>query len=320
MCEGIQGQKKEMRDNMAKDIKKFIEEVADYINRFVAGRSGGHIIECSADGLLMNRGHAIPIKCSCEEEDIPLCGPCFYAEELMARFPGHSASFVAEVIAAETEKEYPAMIETARRQKQISATDINDIDPEDLFITATNTIHDVHGLSKAGYPVREHEELGLISMLKMRIPHPADGHGSMLVPVHNTDIDDGLWERATHNSLLQCAFKVCAAGVEEDDMPVCGEMEDTNRFYDYFYMLAADAWAPVVELTEADRIYIFPYAPHKAGFCIDNDRVNSDSKLYDLRTTFMEDAVKHMPHATVYVLDCSTMEITKFATGKWGEK
>ena len=82
---------------MKKDIDKFIEELADYINRFIAGREGSHIEECMVEHTVLNRGHAIPIKCIVPGEDKSrTIGPCFYAEELLREFPHSSVAAIAE--------------------------------------------------------------------------------------------------------------------------------------------------------------------------------------------------------------------------------
>ena len=299
---------------MKKDIDKFIEELADYINRFIAGREGSHIEECMVEHTVLNRGHAIPIKCIVPGEDKSrTIGPCFYAEELLREFPHSSVAAIAEHVSLKTEEAYPSLVHTMNMQQMMESKKIRDIDPNDLFMTAyvtKNLSERFHG----GHIAREYEELGLTAVIKAKVDNPADENLIYLLPVMSdtecpaTEED---WKTAQRNSIAASRISLQGMSVFENEPPVCGQITDTEQFYDYFYLLTPQVWKPVIDHAQADKLYIFPCGAYNAKFCIENEHIQSSHETGMFRDTFMHAAVASMNGNDAFVLDCKTMEITK---------
>ena len=124
---------------MKRDINKFRKELADYINRFIAGSENTYIEECALPDLITNRGQAIYIKVVMPKEydgDLRGIGPCFYAEELMAEYPDSTVAFIAEVINKNVTENYKETMFMIKAQMDNKNKTIDDYRPESLVISA----------------------------------------------------------------------------------------------------------------------------------------------------------------------------------------
>lgn len=298
---------------MTKDIHRFIKKLADYINRFIVGSEGSHVIECVEDDIMANRGHAIPVKCAIDnggENEVALC---FYAEELMAEFPDSSAAAVAQIVAERVEAYYESAKKTIAIQKEMVGKTIRDISPEDLYLSAAVN-SDKNGLED-GFLMKKHEGLGITSAIKARFDHPDNKDQILLFPIradkdHPATEED--WKRAETNSLKAAHMSGYTMTAKDGEPPICGEIKDDKQFYDYFYLLTPDIWKPMIEQAQASRIYIFPHMAYAAKFVVENPLTSRPGPHAKMRESFMRSAVAEMPANDVFVLDCKTMEISKF--------
>lgn len=298
---------------MAKDIHRFIKELADYINRFIAGSDGSHIVKCVEEDILMNRGHAIPVECAIEGDGKNNMALCFYAEELMSEFPDSSAAAVAQIVAERAEAYYESARKTMDIQKEMEGKNIRDINPEDLYLSAV--LDSDRGGLEDGFLMREHEGLGITTAIKVKFGHPANKNQILLFPIradkdHPTTEED--WKRAETNSLKAAHISGYTMTVKDGEPPICGEIKDDKRFYDYFYLLTPDIWRPMAEQAKASKIYIFPYMAYAAKFVVENHLTDHPGPHAKMRESFMQDAVAKMPANNVFVLDCEMMTISKF--------
>lgn len=300
---------------MNKDIDKFIEELADYINRFIAGREGSHIEECMIEHTVLNRGHAIPIRCAVPgESNGRTIGPCFYAEELMKEFPHSSVAAIAEHVSLRTEEVYPGLVQTMSMQQIMESKNIRAIESDKLFLMAYMTKNVGENL-RGNFITKEYKELGLTAVIKAGIDNPSNKNQIYLLPVMSdpkypaTDED---WKIAEHNSMAAARIALQGMSINENEPPVCGSIMDEERFYDYFYLLTPQVWKPVINHTHADKLYIFPSGTYNAKFCVSSRNIRSNSQASMFRDAFMRAAMTSMNGNDIFVLDCGTMKITKF--------
>lgn len=300
---------------MKRDIDKFVKELADYINRFVAGRDGSHIEKCMVEKSVLNRGHAIPVRCTVPGDDESMAiGPCFYAEELLEEFPHSSVTAIAEYIRVKTEEIYPNLLHMMQMQQEVESKNIQDISTDKLFLTAYRT-ENVDEKFHGGYITREYEELGLTASIKTAVDNATDENQIYLLPVmsdQNHQLSEKYWETAELNSLKASRIFLNGKSAAKNEPPVCGFIKDMEQFYDYFYLLTPQVWTQVIEDAKAERLYIFPHDAYNAGFCVDNRNIKNNSQAAAFRDKFMLAAVALMNGNDAFVLDCKTMKITKF--------
>lgn len=311
---------------MARNINRFIKEIAEYINTYIAGSENTYIVECVPLDKVFNRGHAIMMKVRMPEyiaDQFKSMGPTFYAEELMDELPNSTVAAIAEVLNARTTEHYPTLMKMLEKQGRIMDKTINDYGKEDIVLTALPSSQVFENLNDSSkYIVKECPELCLTVTIKGCTHDDTENENeSYFVPVckgKDRDIVKKDWDRAETNSMnLADIHIVCmpipAQIMGEKDIQVCGQITDMNRFYDYFYLLSAKKiWSDMVKKFDADRLYIIPCGAYEAKFIIDNDAVRKNKEARALRGAFIAGSInesdKIMP---MFVFDGTTLELTK---------
>ena len=319
---------------MARNINRFIRELAEYINTYIVGSENTYITQCVPLDKIFNRGHAILMNVRMPEhiaENFKGMGPTFYAEELMSEFSNSTIAAIAEIVNIRTTEHYPVLIKMLENQEKIIDKTIDDYDKKDLILTALPSSQVPENLnSSIKYVTKELPKLGLTVTMK-GCTHSESGNDeqSYFVPVNKDekrDITKDEWELAENNSMNSSDIyfryiPVPAQVIGENDIPVCGQITDMNQFYDYFYLLSVKkVWSSVTKKSNADRLYIMPYDAYTAMFIIDNQAVRKNQTAQALRNIFvkayMKNSDKIMP---IFALDCDTFEITKLDNMEFGK-
>lgn len=305
---------------MAKNVQRFIQELADYINRFIVGTENTVITGCVVTDRKMNRGHAIPIQVKNPDgaEGVASMGPCYYAEELIAENEGSTVAAIAEKLNVEVNVFYEDMIKLMEAQKEAQNRTVTDYGTKDIILTAVPA-KDI-GASLDG-PFVKKEVLGLMAVLKGEIMSSDTGTGiqayySPVLEDLSHEVTEEEWEKAKLNSLARAELGLMAVPVEDEDgssMFVCGEVVDVNEFFDYFYLLAAKpVWELLMKDLKAERIYMFPQGAYNVKFVCYGGRLEGNDNAKALRSAFMESAIRTMGGLQdVYVVDNETLEIRK---------
>ena len=311
---------------MKRDINKFRKELADYINRFIAGSENTYIEECALPDLITNRGQAIYIKVVMPKEydgDLRGIGPCFYAEELMAEYPDSTVAFIAEVINKNVTENYKETMFMITAQMDNKNKTIDDYRPESLVISAIPA-HLQQDKVKEHFCTKDMPDTGLSLTLKAVNEIPENDRQIYLTPVNLCDgrmPTDEEWERADDNTLAATDVEVNILplplpmpGEDNGYLSIAGHIADRREFYDWFYLASPKkVWMPVMKETKAEKIYIVPVSPALALFVVDNETIRKNPVTYAMIGRFMSTAAprKH-PELPVFVIDADTCEIKEY--------
>lgn len=308
---------------MAKDINGFIKELAEYINTFIVGTENTYIKECVVSDMVTNRGHAIPIKVKFPDdfrEKFQNVGPCYYAEELMEEFHNSTIAAIGENINVRVTKDYPGILKMMAVQVKSEEKTICDYDKKDIIVTALPTSH-VSRMNSDELITKEFPELGLTTIMKGCIGSDPNSKGrAYFAPIIRKDgrvITDEDWDNAAMNSLCYSDINLVCPMLEGTDIdtPVCGQIADSNNFYDYFYLLSAEQiWGGITETLDAEKIYIIPQSAHSAQIVMDSQAIRENQTACAFCKAVMKAAVKSAC-GPVFILDCSTLQITKLKKG-----
>lgn len=294
-----------------RDIGTFVEEFASYVNRFIAGREGSHILKCNTDGGVTNRGHSIPIEVVMPEgmpdraQDMCLC---MYAEEMLEEFPKGTTAAIAEAMCARLEGEYGNMMSLLAGQMPALDRTMDDCCQDSLIISAF--LEGVRPVNQELVVAKRMPELGLVLEMKANTGRGPDERHSYFAPVtKGRDATKEEWEAAKRNSLAYADIHAGVIASPANHTPCCGRIEDTNGFYDYFYLLSPrEVWGGFVEKAMADRLYIIPDGAYAAEFIVDGPLVNGDPEACAVRGIYMGQNGKPKQPG-IFVLDCRTMEV-----------
>ena len=299
---------------MKRDINKFRKELADYINRFIAGSENTYIEECALPDLITNRGQAIYIKVVMPEGydgDLREIGPCFYAEELLAEHPDRTVAFIAEVVNRTVTENYKETMSIIRAQMGNKKKTIDDYRPENLIISAIPA-HLQQDKVREYFLYKDMPDVCLSLMLRGICKIPENDRHVYCVPVDLRDgrmPTEGEWERADDNTLAATDIHVDIL-----PLPMAGHIIDNEEFYDWFYLASPKkVWTPVMEKTGAEKIYIIPVSPFMALFAVDNETIRKDPDTCTMNRIFMSTAVPHKHHELpVFVIDADTCKIKEY--------
>lgn len=308
---------------MDKDISRFARELADYINSHIVGTENTYIMKCIASDMVLNRGHAIPLEVVMPAGVSAKCrtmGPCFYAEELMEEFPGHTPAAIAEAVNMKVCEQYQKMVEIMGKFAAAEHKGMDDYERDRIVVTAMRSFQ-VPDESRKGCVTKDLPELGLTLTMKAQ-------DGEYLIPIYakeGVEAVDKDWDDADANTVRGTGIRLAglmAPDGQDRDVAVCGHIIDANAFYDFFYLLSPKhVWAAVIKDLGAEKLYIIPENPYYARFVLDSPAVRESSTAKQLRNAFTKDAVKDaggfMP---IFVMDCGTLEITRLKTGGIGNE
>lgn len=312
-----------------KNVNKFIQELADYINNFIVGTDNTVITNCQVMDKIMNRGHMIPIIVKPIEgvDKNRMLGPVFYAEELMEENKGSSIAAIAERLNVSVNAFYEDLKNLMKAQDEALGKTLDDYGINTVIVSSSPTPFAENDLGPEGRPfaMKEYSELGLTSILKGEIytKEVEGGSQGYFAPISETEdhpATEEAWEQANLNTLSKASIQLRIVPVLTANgfFPVCGEIVDANEFYDYFYMLSVKPmWESLlkdmhVKDSGANEIYIFPQGPYSAKFVLHGGKVEENGTAQSLRSAFMEAAVPGMAGLlNAYVLDIETMEIRK---------
>ena len=229
---------------MPRDINRFKKELIDYINNFIVGREDTCIIKALDDDIIMNRGHAIPLRVKLPEDvDAGEIGysPTFYMEELLEEFPMHTPAAIAEIVGVRMNQRYPDVLKMLKEQAKSVSKTLSDYRTDELIITAqpTDSCRILLG-SDNPFIVKELPELGLIISLKgIMCENPSNENQVYVTPIKedkDQEMTEEMWDTAKYNSLTQAQMHcmlTAPSGCEEFKTPMCGEVMDVKSFYDY---------------------------------------------------------------------------------------
>lgn len=311
---------------MAKDIDRFITELADYINRFIAGKENSYIKECVVSDKVYNRGHIIPIKVKVPEwvdEKITALGPGFYAEELMEEFPDHTVAFIAEVINARVTEFYPGLVEIFTEKAKNMNKTIEEYAKQDIIVSAVPSSQ-VSENDRQAFITRDLEDVGLTLIMKACIgDNPTNPNQSYFCPIMNKGrkVTEEDWKNAECNTLQSADINIIgmpAPSGAGEPIPLCGSIIDIKNFCDFFYLLnPRRIWKDIADKSSAEKIIIIPRSIYSAIFVVDNEFIRNNPSLSAVRDEFanlaMNTAEDILP---VYELDCSTWKIKQVEVEK----
>lgn len=303
---------------MARNVNKFARDLADYINNHIVGTENTKIKHCKTTGEARNRGHMICMELilpeDMENKEMKSMGPVFYAEELLQEFPNNTTGSIAEIINVRVNEYYPSFIAMYKMQIQAADKTIDDCDMRDVILTAVPTVQCNKNESEP-FISREDKNLGLILTLKRKLYDDTENKQGYYVPIQKADGHEGTkeqWEIATNNSYTMSKINVI---VEGPGMPLFGIMKDENSFYDFFYLLELEkVWSGAVNSFGTDRIYIIPNGAYEAVFILSNPALRANSDIVRITENILDKGVKDLKGKPlpVFVLDCETMQITKY--------
>ncbi len=304
---------------MKKEVKEFIDQLVDYVNKYIVGTPTTYITGCQAVDQEMNRGHAIPFQVAMPDDiegldESMMLGPCFYAEELMDAQPGASIAAIAEMVNADVNKWYGDMVALMKAQMEAMNKTLDDY-KDDIILTAVPIERAADAGVNEDFITKEFPELGIVATMKGLIHNASDGL-SYFTPIMkgSHDATEAEWKKAEQNSLNEANIVINAIPVPDGQrlIPVAGQITDTKGFFDYFYLLSTEVWKPLVEDLKADRIYIVPFGAYAARFIIDSPDTRKCKMAKAMTEAFRNGGIKNAGNLLALVLDTATMKFTRW--------
>lgn len=315
---------------MEKDVNAFCHELADYINRYIAGKENTHIKKCEIPGNIRNRGHVISmvldIPKDLEGQNLEKTGSAFYAEEILEEFPNNTTAHIGEILNVRVNEHYEGLITMLRLQIDGEEKTIDDYGPEEIILTAMPTSQ-CDNMETDMFISKTEPLLGLTVVIKGQIGDAGERGQCYFAPVKKADghgPTDDHWETARQNSLnaakihVQMMPAISTSG--NPNIPAFGIIQDTCSFYDFFYLLSLkDIWKGMKEHFSADRVYIIPNGAYQAFFVMDTPDIRKDAAASGmaaniLKTYKNELNAKQAP-LPVFVLDCNTFKVDRYEEG-----
>lgn len=303
---------------MTKTTKNFIEGLASYINEQVVGSDRTKILNVKVIDQLNNRGHAIPVEIEAVDggtDKVQFC-PCFYAEELMQEYEGHTIAFIGEVVNQKVNEMYGTFTELVRRQRAMLGKTIDDFSEKDLILTAVPSGNATDAM-RGGILRRDFEELGLFACIKVPLYDEKGSNNTYYSPiVEGRDATDEEWKRAGLNSLMRVNMQARLFDIPGTGKPMGGELMDANGFYDYFYLLnPQEVWGSLAEQFHAERVYIFPAGAYTARFVFDGREYEGSQDAMAMRMAITKASMEEMCGViSVFRFDCRAMRLERIAS------
>lgn len=314
---------------MEKDIDSFVTELVDYINTFITGSEYSYIVKCEASDTVTNRGRSISVLVKIPDDiDKNLnIGPCFYVDELLEQFPNATVAAIAENINAMTTRDYFNMVAILRMQDAAMKKTIDEYEAENCtIITAVPTSQTPKG-NNTVFITKKYPEFGLTTIMKAKIYSNSDQKSrAYFAPVCRTKgrrITKRDWDLADKNTIQGVKIEASCMPVLTEEkavqaIPAFGNLEDKNRFYDFFYLLSPEyAWRPLIDRSGAEKIYIIPTDAWSAKFIIDSPVIrNNFASIAPVVKLAINSMTATPTKEAAYVLNCSTMKITSMMEGE----
>ncbi len=176
---------------MAQDVNRFMKELTDYMNTYIAGKENTCITKCTVSDKVLNRGHVILVKIKMPAglKTKTNAGLCFYAEELMEEFAASTIAGTAEILNARIINQYPTFIQMMQAQNKNMEKTIDEYDKEDLIVTALPSDESpYHEGDESRFVAKELPEFGLTMIMKAKLcDNPDNENQSYFVPVRTKE-------------------------------------------------------------------------------------------------------------------------------------
>lgn len=311
---------------MHNDINRFITDLAKYINTNIVGSENSYIERCVVSDMVLAKGHAIPIEVVLPEkyrEKFKTVGPCFYAEELMQKYPDATIAAIGEIVNNEVTGYYPTLVRILRESDMDRTLDKCDIN--DVIMTALPS-GQVPESNREGFITKEIPEFRLTITLKARFMENLENKNqSCFIPVRKKDgetVPDKLWEHIAKNTFNNTEIEMACLPTPyrmESGIPiqVCGYVKDNNSYYDYFYLLSLkDTWEHIAKETGSDTVYIIPTGAYSAIYALDGEEIRKNPGARSFRDMFLNNVMgKKMEGMEAYVLNCNTWKTEMYKKG-----